>query len=42
VGSLDHVVDLLLERRERYGISYISRWETVETIAPIIARLAGR
>ena len=31
------------ERRERYGISYISVFEdNVEAFAPVVARLAGK
>jgi probable F420-dependent oxidoreductase len=42
VGSVDQCVELLLERRERYGLSYLRLSEDVEAVAPIIARLAGR
>ena len=42
VGSVDGIVETLLERRERYGISYIC-WhdDAIETLAPVVARLAG-
>jgi len=42
VGSLEQIVETLQERRERYGISYISSWEPIEELTPIIARLAGQ
>jgi probable F420-dependent oxidoreductase len=43
VGTEDQIVDDLLRRRDQYGISYISVDERfMETLAPIIARLAGR
>jgi probable F420-dependent oxidoreductase len=42
-GSEDEIVDQLLRRRERYGISYftILGEEYMEPFAPIVARLAG-
>ena len=43
VGTIDGIVDTLLERRERYGISYVC-WhdDALESLAPVVARLAGR
>jgi probable F420-dependent oxidoreductase len=41
VGSVDCCVDLLMERRERFGISYINLRSDIESVAPIVARLAG-
>ena len=42
IGSVDAICDLLVERRERYGISYITFGATaMESVAPIVARLAG-
>lgn len=42
VGSVDHIVDTLRERRERYGISYISVLAPfLDAFAPVVARLAG-
>lgn len=42
VGSVDHIVDTLQERRERYGISYICVLAPLlESFAPVVARLAG-
>lgn len=42
VGSLEEVADRLVERRERYGISYVTVNDSVmEAFAPIVDRLAG-
>ena len=42
VGSVDQIVDEMRGRRERYGISYyVVRDRGLETVAPIVARLAG-
>jgi probable F420-dependent oxidoreductase len=41
VGSLDECVDKLAERRERYGLSYLSLGTDAEAGAPLVARLAG-
>jgi probable F420-dependent oxidoreductase len=40
-GSVDRCCDLLVERRERFGISYIQLKSDLESVAPIVARLAG-
>jgi hypothetical protein len=43
VGTVDEMVADLLARRERYGISYvIVPGEAAESLAPVVARLAGR
>jgi hypothetical protein len=43
VGSVDSIVDKLLELRERFGISYVSVFpQDTEAFAPVVARLAGR
>jgi probable F420-dependent oxidoreductase len=42
VGSVDACVERLLERRERFGFSYINLGGDIEMVAPIVARLAGR
>ena len=42
VGSVEQCVEALLERRERYGISYVNLGSDAEAVAPIVARLAGR
>jgi probable F420-dependent oxidoreductase len=42
VGSVDSVVDLLQERRERLGISYVMVHDRVmDTFAPVVNRLSG-
>jgi probable F420-dependent oxidoreductase len=42
IGSLDQIVDEMQVRRERYGISYhVVRDSGIETVAPIVSRLAG-
>lgn len=43
IGTLDQISDVLQERREKYGISYISVFEeSAEALAPVVARLAGK
>jgi probable F420-dependent oxidoreductase len=43
IGSVDAICDRLVERRERYGFSYITiRDRVMESFAPVVARLAGR
>jgi probable F420-dependent oxidoreductase len=42
VGPLDRCVELLVERRERYGISYIHIGSDVENAAALVSRLAER
>jgi len=43
IGSIDQMVEDLLELRHRHGISYISVFgRDMETFAPVVARLAGR
>ena len=42
IGSVEQCVELLLERRERYGTSAWHLGSDLETVAPIVARLAGR
>jgi len=42
VGSVDQICDQLVERRERWGISYLGMSaDQLEPFAPVIARLAG-
>ena len=42
VGTVDQICDQLVERRERWGISYLGLSEDqLEPFAPVIARLAG-
>ena len=41
-GTVEEIVDQCLERRERYGISYIGLGvDAIDTMAPVVARLAG-
>ncbi len=41
-GSVEQICDTLVERRERYGISYVTVAQRyLDTFAPIVARLAG-
>ncbi|MFT6393325.1 MAG: hypothetical protein ACJA14_002855, partial [Ilumatobacter sp.] len=42
IGSVDSICEQILERRETYGISYITFSASAgESVAPIIERLAG-
>lgn len=42
IGSVDSICDQLVERRETYGISYITfAGRVVDAVAPIVERLAG-
>lgn len=42
IGSVDRIVDEMLARRERYGVSYyVVLDRAMETVAPIVGRLAG-
>ena len=43
VGTVDEICASLRERRERYGISYLTVFDRdLETFAPVVGRLAGR
>lgn len=43
IGSVDAICDRLVERRERYGISYVMvSMRSTEAFAPVVARLAGQ
>jgi hypothetical protein len=43
IGSVDEICDRIVERRERFGISYISFGSSsMEAVAPVVARLAGK
>jgi probable F420-dependent oxidoreductase len=43
VGTADQMVDDLRARRERWGVSYVMTHEPfMDTLAPVVARLAGR
>ena len=42
IGTIDEICDRIVERREKFGISYISFGSSVmEAIAPVVNRLAG-
>ena len=42
VGTEDEIVERLEQRRDRWGFSYfVVQNEAAETLAPIVARLAG-
>jgi probable F420-dependent oxidoreductase len=41
-GSVPECVDLLLERRERFGFSYLNLGSDLDAVAPVVAALAGR
>lgn len=43
IGTVEQICEDLLQRRERYGISYINVFEVgMEALAPVVARLAGQ
>ncbi len=43
IGSVDEIAETLIERRERFGLSYIVVMETVmDAFAPVVERLVGR
>ena len=42
IGTVDSICEQIIERRERYGISYITFGQSVvDDVAPIVERLAG-
>jgi probable F420-dependent oxidoreductase len=42
IGSIDEICDRIVERRERYGISYVSFGvSAIDAVAPVIERLSG-
>lgn len=42
IGDTEQMVDTLLERRERWGLSYFTCWEEdLDLLAPVVSRLAG-
>lgn len=42
IGTVDHIVDEMQDRRERYGISYYVLFDQImERVAPLVTRLAG-
>jgi hypothetical protein len=43
IGSADEIAETLVERRERFGLSYIVVMDTVmDAFAPVVERLTGR
>ncbi len=42
IGPVAQIVETLIERRERYGFSYIVVWQPMEQFAPVVERLAGK
>ncbi len=43
IGTIDQLIEQLLARRARWGISYYVIFEPyVDALAPVVARLAGR
>ena len=42
MGTVEQIVDDLVARRERWGISYIGvSLDAIDAMAPVVARLAG-
>jgi probable F420-dependent oxidoreductase len=42
VGTVDQMCETLASRREKYGISYVTvQADAIDTLAPVVARLAG-
>ena len=42
IGTVEEICDQLVERRERWGISYLGMsGDQLDAFAPVIARLAG-
>jgi alkanesulfonate monooxygenase SsuD/methylene tetrahydromethanopterin reductase-like flavin-dependent oxidoreductase (luciferase family) len=50
IGSVEHIIEMLQARRQRYGLSYVvireagvgSAASHMDALAPVVARLAGR
>ena len=43
IGTIDQIVEYLIARRERFGISYVTVFDKYMTdFAPVIERLSGR
>lgn len=43
LGDTDRICDVLHERRERWGVSYyVVQSDTIEAVAPIVAKLTGQ
>jgi hypothetical protein len=42
IGSVESICDQLVERRERYGISYVTfSGRAASSVVPVVERLAG-
>ena len=42
IGTEDQICDTLVERRERWGLSYyVFNDDSIDAVAPIVARLTG-
>ena len=42
IGDTEQIVETLLERRERWGLTYVTCWEEdIDALAPVVAKLAG-
>ena len=41
VGDVEQCIDLLQARRELYGFSYLNLGADIDSLAPLVARLAG-
>lgn len=42
IGSIEEICDRIVERRDRFGISYVSFGSSnMEAVAPVVAKLAG-
>ena len=42
LGGVEEIIEQLLERRARWGVSYILDAGDLDTFAPVVARLRGR
>ncbi|MEY3823605.1 MAG: hypothetical protein RL628_1713 [Actinomycetota bacterium] len=43
IGSVDEICDRIVERRERFGISYVSFGASViDAVIPVVERLTGK
>jgi hypothetical protein len=43
VGTVEDIIEALLVRRERYGLSYVVvSGQAMDSFAPVVARLAGQ
>ena len=43
IGSVDQICETIIERREKYGISYVTVGRhALDDFAPVVAKLAGQ